>query len=812
MVNKERFEFKTKASNLIRLKHKLKKGKICTSFVISVGEWEKSKLYYINEIRKKFNNKLIIIRSSAPNEDSINSSMAGAFDSIANVSVNDDNQIMKAIDKVINSYYKEGNSNIDNNEILIQPMIEMVVCSGVIFTRDLETLGPYYVINYDDETNNTDSITGGYGQAQKTLYIYKNTDLSKLNEKFRRLIGVVREIEAFTSNDKLDIEFAINVDKEIYILQVRPLALSKILLSKKLDCRVDNELLYIEKFLEGKYVRDFSVYGDTTIYGEMPDWNPAEIIGSHPTPLAFSLYRYLIMKSVWREARAFMGYYHPFPNELMVSIAGRPYVDVRNSFNSLIPSGVNQRLACKIVNFYLDKLAQNPQLHDKVEFEVVISCLTFNFDKKAEELYDAGFTRYEIDEFKKELFNLTNNLILDKSNVLRELFERVEKLKYRREKLLEIPIKIENIPMLVEKLLEDCIYYGTIPFSVFARCAFIGSSFLRALLDLEIISVDQYQNFSRSIDTVATEMLVALNKLKNKEITLETFIETYGHLRPGTYDITSYSYDERPYDYINIEEVNNDMMDYESIVSNKEMFKLNKKQRENIEELLEEFKFEFSVSDLFLFIKDSIQKREYIKFEFTKNISLALKLILRYGKYNGFNREELAYLHIEDILSYANKPFNSSSTQRLKDIIEKNKEENDLTAYIHLPDLIIDKNDIRIIHLQQRKPNFITSKKITAQYIHLDKKIDDLANLNFDDKIILIENADPGYDWIFTKKIVGLVTKYGGVASHMAIRCSEFGLPAAIGCGEKIYRKLINGEKIILNCKEKKVSAYEVSN
>ena len=52
--------------------------------------------------------------------------------------------------------------------------------------------------------------------------------------------------------------------------------------------------------------------------------------------------------------------------------------------------------------------------------------------------------------------------------------------------------------------------------------------------------------------------------------------------------------------------------------------------------------------------------------------------------------------------------------------------------------------------------------------------------------IVLIESADPGFDWIFSHAITGLVTKYGGANSHMAVRCAEFGLPAAIGCGERL--------------------------
>ena len=68
-------------------------------------------------------------------------------------------------------------------------------------------------------------------------------------------------------------------------------------------------------------------------------------------------------------------------------------------------------------------------------------------------------------------------------------------------------------------------------------------------------------------------------------------------------------------------------------------------------------------------------------------------------------------------------------------------------------------------------------------------------------KIIFIENADPGYDWIFSYNIKGLVTKYGGVASHMAIRCAEFDIPAAIGCGVLKFDKLKNSKRILLDCK-----------
>ena len=39
----------------------------------------------------------------------------------------------------------------------------------------------------------------------------------------------------------------------------------------------------------------------------------------------------------------------------------------------------------------------------------------------------------------------------------------------------------------------------------------------------------------------------------------------------------------------------------------------------------------------------------------------------------------------------------------------------------------------------------------------------------------------------------------------MAIRCAEFGLPAAIGCGEQIFDRLILVSNVVLDCAEGKV-------
>ena len=51
-----------------------------------------------------------------------------------------------------------------------------------------------------------------------------------------------------------------------------------------------------------------SKYGKYPVFGLMPDWNPAEIIGNQPSELTYSLYSKLVTKNSWSKARSEMGY------------------------------------------------------------------------------------------------------------------------------------------------------------------------------------------------------------------------------------------------------------------------------------------------------------------------------------------------------------------------------------------------------------------------------------------------------------------------------------------------------------------------
>lgn len=807
------FTFKTKALNLANLKEKINIGKICELLFFTVDQWRTDKLRYLELIEKTFGNRAVIVRSSASTEDSSESSGAGIYESVLNVAANEYDYLEDAVQRVIDSYEKlDTGVGIGSYQMLIQPMIINVVKSGVIFTRDIETGGPYYIINFE-ETDQTDTITSGRSNNHKIIWVYKNTDREYMEDWLFKIIDAVREVELCTGSDSIDIEFAVNVHQEIYILQVRPLVFTKIFLPRMMDKKVYDEINNIEIFLLDKQRNNGNIFGDKTVFGVMPDWNPAEIIGEHPKPLATSLYRYIIMKSAWRDSRKLLGYNEMSSQQLMVVFAGKPYVDVRNSFNSLLPQGLSDSLSHKLVNYYIGKLEKNPEFHDKVEFEIVLSCLGFDFSGKWQELLSNGFTKQEIEQLKKCLLTLTNDIVLDSNNTMSMLNASVEKLKTKRSDALNKCNSINGTPMLIEQLLEDCILYGTVPFSSFARCAFIGSYLLKSLEKIGILQVEQIGDFLKTIKTVVTEMTCDFEVFKVGMLDKDKFLEKYGHLRPGTYDITSFCYDERPDLYLEGELEKNQVIKTTNGAEQCEDesgFLFTTKQYDALGKAIGEQGFTFTVDRLLSFISESIAKREYIKFEFTKNLSMALKLIEKYGGYHGITREDMAYLDVNDILRYANENFSVMSNACLRQAVEVNKKYYQLSMMMHLPDLIFAKEDLKVVYLNRLCPNFITQKKIRASIVDLDSKKNCTDKVDLNGKIVLIESADPGYDWLFTRKIAGLVTKYGGVASHMSIRCSEFSIPAAIGCGEAIYNSVKNAKKITLNCAEKRIDIYEV--
>ena len=783
--------FTSKANALKFLQERITKSKIEQIFDFTTEEWEKNELNILKNIETVFNGSLVIIRSSAVGEDTIEKSKAGNFTSVLNVNSKSRTKLKKSIETVINSYVKNSQPNY-NNQILIQKQTTNVITSGVLFTKTPDIGAPYYVINFEDGKD-TDSVTKGL--IGNTIKIFRKISLKDVPDKWKKLILSVIEIEQILKVDLLDMEFAIT-NNNIVIFQVRPLTTVR----KFSINNMEKKILKLMNKNRKKYrtmLRSSNIRGNQLIFSDMTDWNPAEIIGNKPHSLDYSLYDYLVMKKSWLDGRLMLGYQKIDTPKLMRKFGNKPYVDVEISFNSLIPQNCDKKLSKKLIKFFLRKFMENPFLHDKAEFDILFTCYDTSLDLRLKELNNFGFSKNEIKNLKENLREFTNNIIRDFPKLSVRFNQSYEKLtRNRAEHVLELANSQKNYDdylLASQKLLFDCKKYGVIPFSAIARIAFIGTALLRGLKSNSTLKSEIFDDFLAGISTPLSEFKEEMGKFVDGDISRKYFMEKYGHLRPGTYDITIPTYNKN-HDYLkNVKFL---------AKKSKNISKINEKR---ISKILEKHRLQFQEISFFEFVRQSITQRERLKFEFTKNLSQALEYIAIAGEKLGFSRQEMSNLEFNDIMR-----FRTKNKQHLTSVWQsKAAKQNNirrLNEHFLLPPIIFSEDDFQVIRYYISKPNYITKKQITENVLVLNpkSKIPDIEN-----KVVIIENADPGYDWIFTKNPAGLITKYGGVASHMAIRCAEIELPAAIGCGEILYDKLLESSKIRLDCANEQIMILE---
>ena len=707
---------------------------------------------------------LLIVRSSAANEDSLKSSAAGLHETVSNVPP-DAEHINEAVQKVFASYRVSD----ELDQVLIQPMLQNVVACGVICTTELQDYMPYFVLSYE-EGGGTDAVTSGSKGDIKTIYIAKLENYPmRLAGWQQQVLEIAGRLEDNFQNDKLDIEFAVKDDMTVYILQVRPVVVPNGM-PKMLPVdfvRVHKE---VQADTESKLVHH-------EVLDNMMDWNPAEMIGVVPSPLARSLYEVLITDTIAMRSRATLGYRDVSNEALMCTIGGRPYIRASVSFESFIPASLDATIAKKLVQHYLSMLREQPDKHDKVEFEIVFSCFEPDLSERLERLGGFGFTQAERDDFQRSLLELTNNI-----------FRRVED---DLATVALLPLKVSTIQLQKMKdpvaqlvqTLEAVKTFGTLPFANLARSAFVAISLLKSLQRTGHLEENAYNQFLESLHTVSKELGRDLVLLQQSKLTKETFLLRYGHLRPGTYDICTPRYDE------------NFELYFGNIATEKRtslppicQFQLNDEVTARITSHLQQCGLKIDCGQLFEFCRKSIEGREKAKFIFTEAVSNILVKLTELGESLNIHRFDMSFLDLKSILRH----HKSCNREIIWENIVCSRNHLRSVSKLKLPPTICSTRDLWLHEEITTRPNFVTKKSVTGDVVTESTLFRSVLN----EKIVVVESADPGWDWLFSNTIQGLITCYGGANSHMAIRAAELSLPAAIGVGKSKFDLYIKAQRL----------------
>ncbi|SOZ71131.1 conserved hypothetical protein; putative phosphoenolpyruvate synthase/pyruvate phosphate dikinase (plasmid) [Cupriavidus taiwanensis] len=764
----------TKAKTLTALRSAASKFHVYPLHRVTHAQWSTNSTKIVKLIKISFGiSEPLAVRSSAASEDSLEQSKAGQYLSVLDVRT--DEQLIQAIGDVFSSY----GTPLPSDEVFVQPMAKDIAVSGVVMTCDPESGLPYYIISYD-ESGDTTVVTSG-GNGTRTYIFLPGHDAP---EPLRCLVPAIEEVIEIVGIKEVDIEFGISNNGTVVIFQVRPITaprkcgysvghLDKLLQS--LNC-VEASIEDVNSFNNGQ-----GLVGE--VLGVMPDVNPAELIGTKPRPLAASIFRHLFTNTAWASARANFGYRDLRAVPLMHMIGGTPYVSVSASVASFLPATLPHSIAKKIIIEAQRNLILKPELHDKIEFRVVPTCLKPRMrDGHWRELFPS-LSENEWASYLDLLRTLTNRIITGD-----DLFDRARHSIEALESAARFINWDEDHGLLdVLSLIEKVHVHGTVLFSEIARAAFVATDILKSLESEKLLRPGFLDAVVRASDSVAAQLVNDFSALQPAE-----FLKLHGHIRPGTYEITVPRYDDpisKYFDWMNrtIKEEPTEVSAIDLALSPAQISALSSE--------FDRTGYAFDWPIFEAFAMKAIQGRERVKHSFSRLISDALEMLALVGANLGLSRDDLSFLTMPDIAF--SLEIRSNHSTFLRSAVERNRQHWETTRYLRLPDLLCTPKDIFGFHVFHSRPSFIT--EITVEGV-----VTDVYGSSFKDSIVFMENADPGFDWIFTHGVKGFITKYGGENSHMSIRARELGVPAVIGAGSR-FEQWRNARVIRLECAAQRV-------
>lgn len=758
----------------------------CTAFRIepfielSIGDWHQSPPSIWQTIDAANLGPTLVVRSAWREEDCQEKSHPGQFLSVQGVPAQNWTAVSSAIDRVIESYRQAGELSEQDDRVIVQRQLCDVMLAGVATPS---ASGLYLDVDFDDSTGRTDTVTAGL--ACRTVSIWMQ---APLQGHWAKLVAAHREVEQLMTEGRWSVEFAVDLHGAISVFQARYSGQAR---------RQQMKPSAAEAAMNA--ARD--AVPRQTVLSDMADWNPAEILGSKPGPLALSLYHALVTERAWVRARQSLGYRSHRHTSLTVEIAGKLYVDVASSCLSLLPKGLPRGLAKNLCADRIARLREQTSLHDRVETKLFFTCGDVMEVPRTRELLARGFSQAAVEALELQLGKLTHVAVRSEPMLGESDAEAVRALWAWYDRNRPRSGDVGTRLRFVSKALVRCRDFGVIPFARQARLAFIGQDLLSRLEESGAVSPEWTQGWWRGLDSVASRVSRAIEDLGDGTLSREVFDEEYGHLRPRAYDIRCLPYSRQQF--------------YSSLarrptparVATNELRGVD---RNLVRRGLARSGADMSPEDFLGFVRRTTQAREALKFGFTKVLSAILEEIADLGAKFSLSREDLAYLRVEDLTTVQMTANPRELARTLSKSIEHRRIEWDALNHLELPDLLQEPEDLYVVEDVRACPNYITNENVVAECLVYDPREAPRPE-HLRGRILVAEAAEPGMDWIFAYGIVGIITQYGGRNSHMATRCAEFGLPAAIGCGAAALEQIRTGTVVRLDCAREQVELLEGS-
>lgn len=715
----------------------LRRARVPPGLGIGHAQWREQRQELLDLVTHRFGGVLLAVRSDRRDEDSVGSN-AGRYLTCLNVDGADRAKIAVTIDGVFASYERPH----AGDEVFIQRQVSSVRHACVAFTHALPDGAPYYVLSIAQGPR-SDHVTRGDGNVDSWYLARDSVRADALPHHVRLCLETLQEVESAFGSRPCEVEIAIDADQDIWLLQARVLNVPAVDACTIARLRRDAEM----RLAAGSPHRP--------LLGLMPDWNPAELIGEHPRPLALDLFDRLLTRRAWRIGRAALGYARIGKVGLLQVHAGRPYVDVRTSFRSLLPRGLDPGLGELLVDAGCARLRAHPELHDKIEFEVVFSTLSCEFDRRFAERYpsvldDAGYSA-----FVSALRGPTV-AVLDSTLTRRVLAE------FERDLQLEPPS-----PLRLRQWLAYVELRTAVRFAIIARQAFAVEALLHSAVDSAGIDPSWMVGIRHGVLGASGD---------GSRI-------DQGHVRAGTFEIAAPTRRELSTDALVAPEAHEPR--------NTRATSLAPGVSRRLELALRDIGLEVEPTTLLAHHERLLHAREFGKFVLSRAVSLTLDALSVRAQAIGIGRDDAGWLGLDELVDAT-----SYDAEALHRRSGEARALHALEGRLRMP-LLIEEASLDLIHHVPGQANYVGCGRVNGTPFRVDAHTHpDTVPAN---AIIAIASADPGFDWIFGCRPVALLTAFGGPNSHMAIRCADAGVPALFGIGPEAFQRAVAAARIVID-------------
>jgi pyruvate,water dikinase len=721
-----------------------------------LGAAREALISHYHQLIEKISTGKVAVRSSGLSEDSATASFAGEFETVLNVSSED--ELLNAVQTVFdsskseraNAYAKAQNiSDIHTIAVVVQQMLAPSM-SGILFTTD-PVSGDDNIMQGNltkglGEQLVSGEVTGDVFTLQASSGAYDGPDYFKpyQSELFRLASKLVADFKT-----PQDIEWAVENDK-LFLLQARPITtLPQI-------PNVWNESL------KGDYLWSNS--------------NIGEIFGCPVTPFTWSIFK----ESVDRGLGSVNN--HPMAG----LIGGRIYLNLSLFVSILNKLGKPKENILKEFDLFLG------QIPDHVDIPLAKVTLGGVLGFMARQM-KGTFKSYM--SHKKFLKWIREECL----TWCETKFQAIERCQNNAD-LLRLYPEVESVFF---KSLEMIGFTFNLLIQQQRKKFRPALSKVLSSEDLEIMM----SGLGGDEQLKSMGPLLGISAMKEGKMTREAFIRNYGHRGPNEAEFSTPRTGENP-DWIDI------LMDQ---WRDSDVDRLLQKQKENRERIWKEIdqklpKQANKLRKLFAASAIHAQNREYVRSESIRQMWVIRKFVEKAAQLNGLG-DELYYLSKSEVLRYL-----QGDTGLLENVKNRRETYNICKGLPALPNIIsgqidllawakdpkrrtdyFDSHHTQVADNENQIKGFPGSAGVVEGFVRVLNSHEQMDQFK-SGEVLVTSVTNVGWTPLFPRA-AAIVTDIGAPLSHAAIVARELGIPAVVGAGTATMR-LKTGDKVRINGSE----------